>query len=158
MRMLSRRAHSTWTIPSTLALVIAAASIVHASERSITPVSALEAVRLPLLLAQADKGDAASKSDAATTDPRALPPEQKKKVKSAVLMLSILSGILLSGLLLIIVAIAVRGLQRKLAGPTRLDREPEDVLPAAMAQPGEEMAPAGSSGDKTEASEETRFT
>jgi hypothetical protein len=159
---------SFWLALSVLFLIVPlSAAETHSSHslfpsdqraRSFTQTTRMQpAVQIPVLLAPADAADDATKSEVAT-DPKSLPPEQKKKVKSAVLMLSILSGILLSGLLLIIVAIAVRGLQRKLAGPTRLDREPEDVLPATMAQPHGDMAPAGPSGEGNEASEETRFT
>ena len=160
---------SLWLALSLLFLIVPlSASETHSSHslfpsdqraRNFTQTTRMQpAVQIPVLLAQADAADDATKSEAPTTDPTTLPAEQKKKVKSAVLMLSILSGILLSGLMLIIVAIAVRGLQRKLAGPTRLDREPEDVLPETMAQPRGDMAPAGPAGESNEASEETRFT
>ncbi|MBL8848366.1 MAG: hypothetical protein JNG89_01725 [Planctomycetaceae bacterium] len=91
-------------------------------------------------------------------DVQQMPEEQKQKVKSVVLMLSILSGIALSGLLLIIAAIVIRGLQHKLAGPTRLDPRPQDVLSQAIAQPGAELAAAVPPADSDGAAEETRFT
>jgi hypothetical protein len=120
---------------------------------------------LPLAMIVAQAGGAVADDPAADEtagakagDNKQLPEEQKQKVKTAVLMLSILSGIALSGLLLIIAAIAVRGMQRKLAGPTRLDRQPQDVLPEAVSQPDKGRASAGPTGDGDGASEETLFT
>jgi hypothetical protein len=82
-------------------------------------------------------------------------PEQKRKTRSAAVLLSVLAGIALTGLLLLIVAISVRGLLRKLAGPTQIDREPQDLLPDAAADddsrgPEAEDDGAGAAADETQ--------
>jgi len=84
--------------------------------------------------------------------------EKKKRAKSAVILLSVLSGIALSGLLLIIAAISIRGLQRKLAGPTRLDREPADLFPPPPGPEPDEPPAAGTAAPTDASSQETRLT
>jgi hypothetical protein len=93
-----------------------------------------------------------------TAEAPARTPEEKKRVKSAVILLSVLSGIALSGLLMIIAAIAIRGLQRKLAGPTRLDRDPRDLFPVVPPRPHAEAPPVVPPAEVDQSSEETRLT
>jgi hypothetical protein len=111
-----------------------------------------------LIVAQANPADAkAAEPPAKSLEEKT--PEQKKRVKSAVILLSVLSGIALSGLLLIIASISIRGLQRKLAGPTRLDREPADLFPTMMPRPDLDAPPvpdAPAAADPS--SQETRLT
>jgi hypothetical protein len=107
------------------------------------------------LLAQADSAKAAETPAKA---PEQRTPEEKKRVKSAVILLSVISGIALSGLLLIIAAISIRGLQRKLAGPTRLDREPADLFPPPPAPEPDEPPAAGTAAATDASSQETRLT
>jgi hypothetical protein len=96
---------------------------------------------------------------AKAAEPVARSDEEKRKTRSAVLLLSILSAIALSGLLLIIAAVAVRGLKRKLSGPTQLGCEPQDMLPDIAARVDQEkLAAAGPPVDPDAASEETQFT
>ena len=105
--------------------------------------------------AQANPADAKA---APAKTPEERTPEQKKRVKSAVILLSVLSGIALSGLLLIIAAVSIRGLQRKLAGPTRLDREPTDLFPPRP-RPEPDLPPAVESATPADSSsQETRLT
>lgn len=107
-----------------------------------------------IVLAQSDPAKATQPKDPSTLDDTA-----KRKVRSGVLLLTALAGIALSGLLVIIAAIAIRGLQRKLAGPTRLDRDPHDMLPNVAARTAPAAAPpAAPAGDADAASEETQFT
>lgn len=107
------------------------------------------------LVAQAQT-DAAPASPA---DTKPLDEQTKHKARSAVLLLSLVAGIALSGLLIIIVAITVRGLRRKLAGPTRLDQEPQDILPDVSSPPRPAApTPAEPSGEGGSAAQETQFT
>jgi hypothetical protein len=97
-------------------------------------------------------------AQAKATEPQARTPEEKKRVRSAVVLLSVLSGIALSGLLMIIAAIAIRGLQRKLAGPTRLDRDPRDLFPMVPPRSAVEAPPVVPPAEVDQSSEETRLT
>lgn len=107
-----------------------------------------------IVLAQSDPAKAAQPKD-----PKALDDTAKRKVRSGVLLLTALAAIALSGLLVIIAAIAIRGLQRKLAGPTRLDRDPHDMLPNVAARTAPATTPpAAPDGDADASSEETQFT
>lgn len=104
------------------------------------------------LLAQVNAGKAAE-APAERTE------EEKKRARSAIVLLSILSSIALSGLLMIIAAVAIRGLQRKLAGPTQLDHEPMDLLPMTPQRPDADAAPpAGTPTSADSAAQETRLT
>lgn len=94
---------------------------------------------------------------AAETAPRS--DQEKRKARSAVLLLSVLAAIALSGLLLVITAIAVRGLMRKLSGPTQLGCAPQDMLPDIAARVDQEkLAATGPPPDSDPSSNETRFT
>src|SRR5262245_11193645 len=118
-------------------ILFAIVSLRTSSVPAAAPVSTVRTV----FLAQANPADA-KVAEPPAKSPEEKTPEQKKRVKSAVILLSVLSGIALSGLLLIIASISIRGLQRKLAGPTRLDREPADLFPTMVPRPDLDEPPA----------------
>jgi hypothetical protein len=59
------------------------------------------------------ESDAATANDAAPAETRT--PEQKRQTRNTVVLMAIVTGIALTGLLLVIIAIAARGLSRKMA-------------------------------------------
>lgn len=116
--------------------------------------------RIPSLLAQAVEPAAAEQTDSGEAAGQAAArAEQKRRARSAVVLLSIVVGIALSGLLLIIVAIAVRGIQRKFAGPVRADIDPTAILPELTRGPVPPNRPAAvPDPDDDAASQETVHT
>ena len=108
------------------------------------------------IIAQAGEPDA--RSAPAPPGDDALNPEEKRKTRSAVVLLTVVAGIALSGLLLLIVAVSVRGLQRKLGGPVQFDREPEDLLPDVASPAADEQRPDEQPDDADGATDETQHT
>mgnify|MGYP007059386580 FL=1 len=93
------------------------------------------------------------------------PPEDKplsraenQKARSAIVLLYVVAGIAVSGLLLLIVAVSVRGLQRKLAGPVRFDPQPHDLLNDAASPSDEADQPEEQPEEDGGATDETQHT
>jgi hypothetical protein len=95
-------------------------------------------------------------SDAASAEratvPEARTPEQKQRSRNTVVLLAILTGIALTGLLLVIIAVAARGLSRKMAvkevgeppSPRKQPKPPEpppDEAPTPAAAPQHDQPP-----------------
>ena len=116
------------------------------------------AIRPAATLAQADEPQVAPPPPVSPGD-EATSPEKKRKARSAAVLLTVLAGIALTGLLLIIVSVSVRGLQRKFAGRTRIDQEPQDILPdVASPTDADPQQEPDREGDEGAADDETQYT
>lgn len=110
---------------------------------------------IPLI---AQTGDPVEQTAPSPPEKVPLSPEEKQKARSAIVLLYVVAGIAVTGLLLLIVAVSVRGLQRKLAGPVRFDPQPHDLLPDAASPSGEAHQPDEQPEEDGGAADETQHT